>query len=253
MGFRRRSCTKRFHKKKNKPAFHLHIAHSILLKKGRNESRLLLFFYLICMFTQRVNQVKNNLNYIEKEQDNSIRYFTHFMLESIITSKTRIKLLLKFFLNSNTTSYLRHLEAEFGENSNAIRTELNRLEKAGLLASNLQGNKKFYQANEKHPMFKDIQNIVFKHTHMDEILEKVIRKMGDLQCAFLTGDLARGKNSMVIDLLFIGNNIDRAYLSDLCDKTEKIINRRLRYVVVAENEMEIYLKNFPAALLLWKA
>lgn len=175
------------------------------------------------------------------------------MLESIITSKTRIKLLLKFFLNSNTTSYLRQLEAEFGENSNAIRMELNRLEKAELLFSFLKGNKKLYQANEKHPLFKDIHNIVFKHTHIDEIIEKVIRKIGDVQCAFLTGDLAQGKNSMVIDLLFVGDHVNRAYLSELCDKTEKLINRHLRYVVVAENEKELYLKNFQDVLLLWSS
>ena len=55
------------------------------------------------------------------------------MLDSIITSKTRIKLLLKFFLNSETKSYLRNLEQEFGESTNGIRVELNRLEGAGLL------------------------------------------------------------------------------------------------------------------------
>ena len=50
------------------------------------------------------------------------------MLETLISSKTRIKLLLKFFLNSKTKSYLRNLESEFGESTNAIRVELNRLE-----------------------------------------------------------------------------------------------------------------------------
>ena len=56
------------------------------------------------------------------------------MIETLISSKTRIKLLLKFFLNSNTTSYLRSLESEFGESTNAIRVELNRLENAGMLS-----------------------------------------------------------------------------------------------------------------------
>ena len=55
------------------------------------------------------------------------------MIETLISSKTRIKLLLKFFLNSNTTAYLRSLESEFGESTNAIRIELNRLEEAGML------------------------------------------------------------------------------------------------------------------------
>ena len=66
------------------------------------------------------------------------------MIEGLITSKTRIKLLLKFFLNSETKSYLRSLESEFDESSNSIRVELNRLEAAGLLQSNLEGNKKIF-------------------------------------------------------------------------------------------------------------
>ena len=62
------------------------------------------------------------------------------MLETIITNKTRIKLIQKFFLNKDTTGYLRSLEAEFAESSNAIRVELNRLEAADLLLSSFDGN-----------------------------------------------------------------------------------------------------------------
>jgi len=65
------------------------------------------------------------------------------MLDTLITSKTRIKLLLKFFLNSNASSYLRNLEGEFGESTNGIRLELNKFEKAGLLQSQVSGNKSY--------------------------------------------------------------------------------------------------------------
>ena len=82
------------------------------------------------------------------------------MLDTLITSKTRIKLLLKFFLNGNTSSYLRNLESEFGESSNAIRLELNKFEEAGLLNTSLEGNKKLFKANTQHPLFKDIHNIL---------------------------------------------------------------------------------------------
>lgn len=57
------------------------------------------------------------------------------MIEALISSKTRIKLLLKFFLNSSNRAYLRGLEEEFGESTNAIRLELNKLEKAGMVSS----------------------------------------------------------------------------------------------------------------------
>ena len=110
------------------------------------------------------------------------------MLDTLITSKTRVKLLLKFFLNGNSSSYLRNLENEFGESSNAIRIELNRFEDAGLLTSSLQGNRKYYQANQTHPLYKDINNIVFKYVGIDKIVENVIRKLGDLEKVFLCGD-----------------------------------------------------------------
>jgi predicted transcriptional regulator len=65
------------------------------------------------------------------------------MIETLISSKTRVKLLMKFFLNSSTTAYLRSLEEEFGESTNGIRLELNKFEKAGFIDSETQGNKKY--------------------------------------------------------------------------------------------------------------
>ena len=79
------------------------------------------------------------------------------MIDSLITNKTRIKLLLRFFLNTGSRSYLRGLESEFGESTNAIRLELNRFEEAGLLVSSMDKNKKMFQANRHHPLFDDIQ------------------------------------------------------------------------------------------------
>lgn len=84
------------------------------------------------------------------------------MLETLITSKTRIKLLLKFFLNINNQGYLRSLENEFNESTNGIRQELNRFEQAGLLLAESDGNKKLYRANTLHPLFKDLNSIIRK-------------------------------------------------------------------------------------------
>ena len=96
------------------------------------------------------------------------------MLETLITSKTRIKLLLKFFLNINNQGYLRSLEQEFNESTNGIRQELNRFETAGLLITENEGNKKLYRANISHPLFKDINSIIRKFIGVEELLEKVI-------------------------------------------------------------------------------
>ena len=76
------------------------------------------------------------------------------MLETLITSKTRIKLLLKFFLNIHNQGYLRSLESEFNESTNGIRQELNRFEHAGLLLTESEGNKKLYRANTNIPYLR---------------------------------------------------------------------------------------------------
>ena len=176
------------------------------------------------------------------------------MLDALITSKTRMKLLLKFFLNGNSSSYLRHLETEFGESSNAIRIELNRFEDAGLLRSFTQGNKKYYQADQSHPLFPDINNIIFKYIGIDQVIEKIVHKLGAMNRVYLVGDFARGVNSNIIDLIFVGDSVDRRYLMSLVEKCEKLISRRLRYIVYSpvEWEKEKEKMNGQEVLLLWK-
>jgi hypothetical protein len=174
------------------------------------------------------------------------------MLETLISSKTRIKLLLKFFLNSSTTGYLRNLEDEFGESTNAIRLELNKMEKAGLLQTSVAGNKKIFQANIKHPLFPDVQQIIRKHVGLDTIIENVIKQLGDISKVFLTGDYAKGIGGEIIDLTFIGN-VNEEYLIVLIKKAEKLIGKKMRYIIYneAEGENVFSLKEEQESLLLW--
>ncbi len=174
------------------------------------------------------------------------------MIEAIISSKTRIKLLLKFFLNSSTTAYLRSLESEFGDSSNAIRVELNRLEKAGMLTSQLSGNKKIFQANTNHPLFNELHNIILKHVGLDRIIDNVIHRLGDIEKVLVIGDFSRGIDSSIIDLIFIGN-VDREYLLNLISKAEDMINRKIRYLIYSKEEFDKLDKTMfdPEPLLLW--
>lgn len=163
------------------------------------------------------------------------------MINTLITSQTRIKLLMKFFLNSSTKAHLRGLESEFGESSNSIRLELNRFEEAGLLHSLRDGNKKVYQANCSHPLFSDIHNIMMKESGIDRVIDKVIHRIGNLLCIYLTGDFARGKDSPVIDLILVGENIDREYLARKVMQAEKLVGRKVSYVVLHPDEADCHL------------
>lgn len=170
------------------------------------------------------------------------------MLDTLISSKTRIKLLLKFFLNSNMKGYLRGLEQEFGESSNAIRVELNRLEQAGMLVSDKDGNKKFFRANTDHPLFEDVHRILIKNIGIDTIITKVIHKLGSIEKLFLVGELAKGKDSRIIDIALIGE-VEESYLVQLIQKVENMIGRKIRYINYS-SVAEVG-NNHKEAVLLW--
>lgn len=164
------------------------------------------------------------------------------MLNSLITSKTRIKLLVKFFINAQTKAYLRGLEDEFGDSTNAIRLELNRFEDAGLIESETIGNRKYFKANIKHAFFTDIHKILLKYVGIDTIIDKVLSKIGNLEQAYITGDFARGTQSNIIDVLLVGTNLDHSYINHLIDKTQEMVSFKVRYLSILPNELDQYLK-----------
>lgn len=170
------------------------------------------------------------------------------ILETLISSKTRIKLLLKFFLNSKTKGYLRGLSQEFGESTNSIRIELNRLEKAGMLKTEFQGNKKFFQANTNHPLFNEINSIISKYLGLDKIIEQVATRIGELNQVYLTGDLSMGRDSDYIELLLLGESINLEYLNKLIKKSEQLINKKIEFLHCTKKEFE----SIDSKLLLWE-
>ncbi|MCS5489012.1 winged helix-turn-helix domain-containing protein [Algoriphagus limi] len=148
------------------------------------------------------------------------------MLDSLVTSKTRIKLLLKFFAHQNS-GYLRSLAKEFDESTNSVRVELNRLTDAGLLLSEEEGKTKIYRANDKHPFFSEITAMVSKFLGLDDLMERIVKRMGEVQKAYIIGDYAKGIDSGTIQMLLIGNNLDREYLDFIRLKTFEKVNRKV--------------------------
>ena len=160
------------------------------------------------------------------------------MLEALISSKTRIKILVKFFLNDNLTSYLRSLEDEFGESTNSIRIELNRFEKAGFLQSFSKGNKKLFKVNNTHPLFREINSIVKKMVGIDYVVDYILQRIGKLEKVYLIGKLATGLDNDVIDLVLVGD-INKPYLVELIGKAEKKLNKKIKFIVYSESEFTL--------------
>lgn len=187
---------------------------------------------------------------------------THFhifdpVLDSLITSRTRLKMLLKFFLNSHSRAHLRGLAEEFGESTNAIRHELNNLSRAGYLVSVGKGNIIEYSANVEHPLYPELKNLVHKYMGIDKIFDYVVKKMiarlGALDMAFITGDYANGKDTGIVDLVLVGE-LNSQSLHGYVERAEEVINRKIRTLVLSKSEFVKTRKSLNAdtALWLWK-
>jgi hypothetical protein len=166
------------------------------------------------------------------------------MLELLITSETRIRLLLKFFLNPDVKRYLRQLANEFGESTNGIRVELNKLCKAKILTAYSEGRNKIYRANAEHALFEDIRNIVLKSTGVDKVISNIINKLGDVKLAFIRGDYAIGKDSGLIELVVVGNDVNLNELERVKKKTEGMINRKISILLLNSEEYMKLKDNF---------
>jgi predicted transcriptional regulator len=151
------------------------------------------------------------------------------MLDHIITSKTRIRLLVKFFINAANTGYLRGLAKEMEENTNAIRKELNNLSEAGIIIRDSKDAKVMYRANKAHPFFALLQQIVRKHIGLDEIIQTVVSRMGDVKRIYLTGDYTEGIDSGIIEIVLEGPEINQAYLDHLRPKIEQEIDKKINF------------------------
>lgn len=151
------------------------------------------------------------------------------MLDSLITSKTRIKLLVKFFITSANSGHLRGLANEFNESTNAIRKELNHLSEAGYLEKKEVSNKIAYRANTQHPMFSLLQQVVHKYLGLDLIVTQVLDRMGTVEKIELLGDYAKGIDSGTVEINISGKDINTEYTESIIPKIEDAIKRQVLF------------------------
>jgi hypothetical protein len=153
----------------------------------------------------------------------------YILLNTLITSKTRLRLLIKFFISQANKGYLNGLATEMGESTNSIRKELNHLYDAGYLKKLKKDNKIEYKVNSKHPLYETLRNVVLKHLGLEDIVETVLEKMGNVTQILLVGDYAEGKDTGNIEIFLIGKDLDMNYINQLEPKIEKIIDRKVSF------------------------
>ena len=158
------------------------------------------------------------------------------MLETLITSKTRLRILVKFFINVTNNGYLRGLAEELNESTNSIRKELNNLEEAGYLEKESIQNKIIYKANTKHPLFSILQKIVRQHIGLDAMVEMILQRMGNVEQVVLIGDYAKGIDSGVIQVILVGDQLNSDYIEQLGIKVENEIKRKVNFHITKQHD-----------------
>ncbi len=160
-------------------------------------------------------------------------YF-HPMLGELITSKTRLRLLIKFFISQANRGYLNGLATEMGESTNSIRKELNHLQSAGYLEKVKLNNKVEYKANTKHPLYDVLRKVVLKHLGLEDVVDTVLERMGSIKKIILVGDYALGNDSGKIEVFLVGEQLNMDYIVQLEEKIEKLIKRKISFYLTTK-------------------
>ena len=162
------------------------------------------------------------------------------VLDNLFSGKIRVALLTKLLLNPVSKVYLRGLERDLGVSSNTVRLELNKLQEMHLIQAQEEEENakvKHYRVNQAHPMFQTLRGIILQFVGLDQIVDQIIKKLGNVDQVYLTGELAEGKNSPFVDLVLVGN-IDRPYLYQLIEKVEPLIQKKVRVGVFGKDEFQ---------------
>jgi len=159
------------------------------------------------------------------------------MLEILVTSKTRRKLLILFFTHSGERFYYSDLAKRLCVTHSALQRELKILLGAGLLHTAKEANIRYYWINRDFPIYEELKNIIFKTTGLAALLRQHLSALGRIDLAFIYGSVASGVEDMRsdIDLMIIGDpNLDT--LNDIISVAEKDLNREINYTVFSLQE-----------------
>lgn len=161
-------------------------------------------------------------------------------LSDIITSKVRVKILSLFLSNVKEMYHVRGIVRETKEEINAVRRELERLEKAGILKNESRGNRLYYWPRRDYPFYGDLVSIVSKMTGLGAELISNKNKLGKVSYVMFSGRFVRRKDRKKeddVDILIVGD-IVLPELASLIRKEESERGKEINYTVMSREEYD---------------
>ncbi len=160
------------------------------------------------------------------------------LLEDLIISRVRVKILNLFLLHPGKIFHVRDIVRKVGEEINAVRRELAHLESSGIVSKEQRANRLFYTFRKDYHLYFDLLELVNKTTGLGLDLLKNKAKLGKIKFAMMSGRFIRGlpkKDPNLVDLLIVGNVV-LPELAQLVKAEEVRRECELNYTVMSEEE-----------------
>jgi len=159
------------------------------------------------------------------------------MLEALISSRTRVKLLTIFLLNPGNEYYIREIARTTKENLNSVRRELANLESFGLITGKKKGNQQYFTVNTGHFLYPELQKIVLKTEGVAGIIQEALGRE-KITCMFIYGSFAKGTAGAKSDIdLFIVGTVDEDLLIPRIHSCENATGREINYTLMTAEEL----------------
>ena len=166
------------------------------------------------------------------------------ILSEILSSKIRAEIFRLLFGIAGEAMHMRDIERRTGYAIGSIQSELKKLLRLDLVLKRRDGNRLYYEANKRHPLYSDIRTLVIKTVGLADILRTALGRSPDIRLAFVFGSVARGeeKADSDIDLMVIGKTGLRAVTGLLAGVSDQI-GREINLHVLREDEFKKRLHN----------
>jgi predicted transcriptional regulator len=164
-------------------------------------------------------------------------------LKDIITSEVRVKLMIELFSETNKQLYVRELTRRVGTEINAVRRELKRFLKAGIIRKEQRGNRLYYLIRKDYPFYYEILGMVAKEVGIGKHILDNEGSLGKIKLALLATSFVEGReaSSNELDLLVVGD-VDLHLLAELVKKSSAGLGREINYTVMNENDFAYHKK-----------
>lgn len=162
------------------------------------------------------------------------------MLEDLIISKTRVKLLELFLTNPGKILHVRELVRRVDEEINAVRRELAHMEKHGLVSKEPRGNRLYYTMRRDYPLYDELTKIMAKTRGLGADILKNRMKLGKVRYIVFSGRFVRRTPKIdpdQVDITVVGDVV-LPELALLIRAEEARRTEEINYTVMTDEEFD---------------